>query len=545
MALNYLLLLDTDKIKNYIFSSSKLKEIRGASMLLEHLNTNVTRQIIAECFEIPENELDDFSKVNIVYLDGGSGKIEFESESEALKCGQKIENAYRDWSETASLSWVVVKINKDNYYHSVAEGEFKLRGKKQTGKVHGQGKHLGIVHRCSHNGMEMVENINQHFHRVTGVESSFNALKERGIFPKVSASSLIKRTFYENEKNTGSSIRSAIKDYYRNTPFEWPKQLSVIGQDAGNGDIGLLYFDGNSMNKILKSLRTSNEYKAFSRKLRNAIYTSLIETVTSLYPDELPKLNNSDEERVAKQLATVLPIEFILSAGDDVIVIVPSTKAMEFTERFQRAFSKETRCITNDDNGLTVAAGVAIAKAAFPIKYLVPLAEQLLKSAKKKNYELTRLNEESWSKLSTIDYMVVSMSSNPDLDSVRKEQLTRDGEKFVLTKRPYTFEEWKIVKEVIQLMKSSTPSFSTSKLKSFYNLHFLDEWEGNYHFQKQFCNLSSEQKINMRTLYNHFSNDVFYSHWYEEDGKKKSLLIDLIEIYRYVKEEEKSAVVQS
>lgn len=542
MALNYLLLLDTDKIKNYIFSSSKLKEIRGASMLLEYLNTAITRQVIAESLEIEETELDTYPEVEIIYLDGGSGKIEFENEIIARKCAQKIEAAYREWTETASISWEIVKINHNNYYQSVAEGEFKLRCKKQSGKVHGQKKHLGIIHRCSHNGMEMVENINQNFHRVPGVEGKFKALSSVNL-EKVSTSSVIKQTFYEKQKNSGWMIRSEIEKAYNPSSFEWPKQLSVIGEAAGNGDIGFLYFDGNSMNKVLKSLRTSNEYKEFSSQLRKAIYQSLISTVTSLFQRDLPRLNNSDEEVESKQISEVLPIEFILTAGDDVIVFVPSTMAMEFASRFQKAFSEETRSITHDENGLTMAAGVVIAKATFPIKYLVPLAEQLLKSAKKKNYELTRLDEKVWSKLSTIDYMVVSMSSNPELDSVRKEQLSRDDEKFVLTNRPYTFEQWEVVKNIIQDMKSSSPSFSNSKLKSFYNLHFLDEWEGNYYFQKQFANLSNDQKKNIRSLYEHFADDMFHSHWYEENGKKVSPLIDVIEIYRYVKERESNEVV--
>lgn len=545
MALNYLLILDTDKIKNYIFASSTLKEIRGASMLLEYLNTKNTRDIIANHFGVDSTELENISEIEIVYLDGGSGKVEFLNQGDAEACGQKIEEAYREWTETATITWVVIPINQKSYYESVAEGEYKLRYKKQKGHAYGQGKHLGFVHRCSHNGIEMVGDIKQEFFKVNGVEYSV-PLNQDETFSKVSPSSVIKQTFYKNNKKTGSEIKNIFENLYKDEQWGWPKQLTVIGEAAENGDIGFLYFDGNSMNKVLKSLHTSEAYKRFSENLRVAIQNSLTNTVKSFYPDvnSFPCLHNKDEEDDNHVKSKVLPIEFILTAGDDVIVIVPSTLAMEFATTFQENFVKETKIIPEVENELTMAAGVVISKAKFPIKYIVPLAEQLLKSAKNKNYELKRDKVEEWNALSTLDYMVVSMSANPDLNNVRNEQLKRkDGnsdKNFVLTNRPYTHEQWLFMKDTIQKMKSGKTPISNTKLKSFYQVHFMEKWEGDYYFQKYFANLDSLQKDNLRNLYENLSDTMFHSPWYEqENGDKVTPLIDLIEIYRYVDKEDK------
>ena len=536
MEFQYLLLLDTDKIKDYVFGSSKLKEIRGASMLLEHLNTIQTKNMILNYFNMTEKDEESNEKFRIVYLDGGSGKVEFSTEEDAVRCGELVAELYKKYTGSASISWEVVKINHQFYYQSVAQGEFYLRLKKQKGKNLGQLNHLGVVHRCSHSGYEMVENLNQEFYSIQNVERTYEKVSPKKDFAKIGPSSIVKQTFYENNQHNDQGLRKIIKEAY-DSSFEWPRQLSVIGQAAGNGDIGLLYFDGNSMNKVLKNLKTAEEYQSFSDNLKSSIQESIKDTITAIFPDEsLPQLVNSDEDEEASQKVTVLPLELILTAGDDIIMVVPSTKAMDFTATFLEKFSEKTKAKGIGQEGLTMSAGVAIAKSSFPIKYLVPLAEQLLRSAKKKNYELKQQGVTDPKELSTIDYMVVSMSSNPDLTLVRNEELSRkDGKwNYMLTKRPYTLNQWKQINGVIELMKQNR--FPNSKMKAFYHLHFMDEWEGNYYYSKYFGNLNKELKGNLKELYHIlYKDELVDSFWMKDDiDESSSPLIDLFEIYRYI-----------
>jgi hypothetical protein len=550
---NYLLLLDTDKIKDYVFASSKLKEIRGASMLLEQLNIVETKKVILNHFqieidlnsdEIPKNE-----NFKIIYLDGGSGKVEFAKEKDAKECAAKIELLYKKWTNSASISWEVVEIDHGAYYQSVSYGEYLLRKKKLGGRNLGQSNHVGIIHRCAHSGYEMVEDIQQQFYVVDKVEQKYNLLTNRMKntdlkIAKISPSSVIKQTYYEKKRKQESPIRKQLSEKY-NGHYEWPKQLSVIGKAARNGDIGLIYFDGNSMNKLLKRIRSSEGYSEFSKHLRNCIRKSIIETIIKLYPSfkDLPLLVNSEDEIEGTEEVKVMPIELILTAGDDLIVAVPSNKAMEFTSILLQKFSdysKETFGyqdeVDPEGHGLTMSAGVAIAKASFPIKYLVPLSEQLLRSAKKKNYELKLKGITDANKLSTIDYMVVSMSSNPDLNDIRTSQLQRkdnDLGDVLLTKRPYTLQQWQKIEPVIESIKQH--KFPNSKMKAFYQLHFKEEWEANYYFKKYFANLSEDLRKDMRDLYSAvYDGDFTESLWVNEGDYVSSPLIDAFEIYRYL-----------
>ena len=43
-----LVALDTDHIKGYVFGTDKLKEIRGASSLLDRLNRQVMRELMGD-----------------------------------------------------------------------------------------------------------------------------------------------------------------------------------------------------------------------------------------------------------------------------------------------------------------------------------------------------------------------------------------------------------------------------------------------------------------------------------------------------------------
>lgn len=551
MQFNYLLLLDTDKIKDYVFASSKLKEIRGASMILEYLNTRATKELILNYFHLSEDEVEQNGNFKIIYLDGGSGKIEFASKSDAKKCGKLIEALYLDWTKTASISWEVVEIDHNEYFLSVSRGEFNLRTKKQKGSNLGQGDHIGIVHRCSRNGYEMVENINQSFYEIDDIENTYRkySRNKAGEFVKIGPSSVIKTTYYETNKKNNNQIgnlHKKIEDAFGRGNFSWPKHLSVIGDAAGNNEIGLLYFDGNSMNKVLKALKSSAEYKQFSHKLNEAIMNSLVDTILEVFPsDDLPLLFNSDDEDELLEKEIILPIELIMNAGDDIIVVVPSIKAMEFASLFLKKFALGTVGITEHaKNGLTMSAGIAISKASFPIKYLVPLAEQLLKSAKKKNYELKAKGVSDWQQLSTLDYMVVSMSSNPNLQVIRNEQLIRnlENKKAYLTLRPYTFDQWQQIHEIIQRMKSSKKPFPTSKMKSFYHLHFIEHWEGSYYFNKYFSKLQ-DQKENINLLYRIFNDKEELNNglWLEDHESFSSPLIDVFEIYRYVEGGENNA----
>ncbi|MBO9129086.1 hypothetical protein [Bacillus sp. 165] len=544
----YLLLLDTDKIKEYVFASSKLKEIRGASMLLEYLNTVESRKIIYRQFNLEDTyDKDEHEQFRILYLDGGSGKVEFNSEIDAKKCGKKIEETYKKWTQSASVTWEVVKVNNDNYYETVANGEFRVRVKKQKSKWgNSQQRNLGITKRCSHCNSGDAENLefilSNDFLPDEIKEQSLKTYKSlKNIYGEeylICRACYLKNVILKHKTNK-LLTRKIEKMYYQSGKIDWPNKLSVIGEHS-NGEIGFLYFDGNNMNSILRELKQVKDFKEFSQNLKKSIEKALLETINEVFPYKSLKYtsefqDNEDEQEIiqGEKEKRVLPFQVILAAGDDLMLIVPSINAMDIATIFQRKFA------IAHDGKLTMSVGVAIAKSSFPIKYLAPFSEQLLRSAKSKNYEIKRENRlASWEELSTIDFMVLKMNSNPELISIRTSQLTKKNdvnEEYYLTLRPYTYSQWNAIKDILLKMKYDKEAFPKSKMKSFYALHFMEHWEGRYYFGKYFANLPENQRENLKALYQLFpKNSVQDCHWFKDKNKYYSPLIDVFEIFPYI-----------
>lgn len=564
MQFNYLLLIDTDKIKEYVFASSKLKEIRGASMLLEYLNVYQTPKTIEA--KLKENYKNDYSNnlFKIIYLDGGSGKVEFREEKDAIECGVAISDLYQSFSRTASITWDVVKVNED-YAKTVSFGEFNLRLKKQSGNGATQTFYHGITHRCPHCGIESRENLQKAYKESSQVRNEkFEIIFEEALRnlsytdgrDSICYSCFTKRVFARNEtkeffitQDDSNESRLPIHTFIENriqkiygSSISWPKQLSVIGETSKDGYVAFVYFDGNSMNQVLRRLKGRDKFIEFSSKLRTSIRESLYETIDEVFPfNSLIASRNVDEEEQeeTKEKEKVLPLDIIMLAGDDMIAVVPSEKAMAFVSKFQESFALK------HDGELTVSAGVAITKASFPIKYIVPFAEQLLRSAKKKNYKLVIEDVKDWRKLSTVDYMVIKSNTNPDLNKIRDEQYTKEIIKkegkitYKLYMRPFNWETWKEIEGIISNMKHAEKPFPKSKLKSFYELHYIDDWEGLYYFGKYMMNLPVEHRGMLKKFYTllDYNKEWEETLWIKEkETQYSSPLIDLFEIYPFIEE---------
>jgi len=76
--LRYLAVIETQRVKGYLFASPILRETRGASLLLDRLNRSETQAIL------------DRTGGRSVYLGGGSGRVLFGSRREAEEFANEI-----------------------------------------------------------------------------------------------------------------------------------------------------------------------------------------------------------------------------------------------------------------------------------------------------------------------------------------------------------------------------------------------------------------------------------------------------------------------
>src|ERR1700722_14092713 len=76
-----LVVLETQRVKNYLFGSRYLRETRGASLLLDRLNRVDTRRLL---------DRDEFRGAEVVYLGGGSGRVLFSSREPAERFANDV-----------------------------------------------------------------------------------------------------------------------------------------------------------------------------------------------------------------------------------------------------------------------------------------------------------------------------------------------------------------------------------------------------------------------------------------------------------------------
>ena len=101
-----LVALDTNHIKGYVFGTDKLKEIRGASSLLDYLNRK-------RMVDLAHSLDSSFKKEQIIYANGGSGLFVVDADKADYFC-QQVQQAFKnDSGDGASITCFVQELPED------------------------------------------------------------------------------------------------------------------------------------------------------------------------------------------------------------------------------------------------------------------------------------------------------------------------------------------------------------------------------------------------------------------------------------------------
>lgn len=263
----------------------------------------------------------------------------------------------------------------------------------------------------------------------------------------------IKSWVTEFEDYLQKEENQALKDQYfssHKTPEE-ARSLREIGNVSHpKGFVAYIYADGNNMGGYIQKIKTSQEYQKFSRDIFDATEHSVYKALAKhLKPREIKGLTGEDSEQ---RDGWIHPFEILTIGGDDVMLIVPADQALAIAQTIGEEFEnillskgdryrikdpsilqKSTQChrytgesAEPSSSKLSMSAGVLITAEDTPIYYAQDLAEQLLKSAKKKAKDLKAKHEYQYHG-GTIDFLVMKsvtmISSN--ISEFRKQGLTK------------------------------------------------------------------------------------------------------------------------
>ena len=404
----FLVSIETVKIKDFIFSTNKLKLIRGASYLLDYMNqVEVPRilkkygleykakELVNEIYDISDDDkflkqvdekIDDAIDKRILYIGAGNAKFLVNSEIVAEEICKEIKEIYKSIAPSAKVvaEYYEIKEN-EKLWDGIDELAQKTAEKKSEGfpvlnidlpfavKCDLSGTEAAVVsYKSIDEDLEKIEihrsgkgsaNDKQAEDTITAIknvikEGKLNISEESAVKIKYS-NKMIKDD--ENEIGFYSIIKKALKDdIHLNTEIE--------NYAVGDSFIGFVYSDGDGLGDFLKNVKkvytTEEKYLKFMRKFsvildRNTKYV-LKEVIKGMYENgkfvkKKPILKdgrlkyeiiNGEKKIVEKSVIG----EFLIVGGDDVCAVFPADLALEISAEFQKQFEEKMKKFTENEN---------------------------------------------------------------------------------------------------------------------------------------------------------------------------------------------------
>lgn len=475
----YLIMLDASGIHEYIFGTNKLREIRGASILLDSLNR------VKAVDELKKNYV--AGGWECVVAGGGNIKVIFDDKDNAKKYKDFLENLFFDGANGIGVT-VILSVKNELWTEAewIKNAQKQLQKTKLLKQRKGQVLTSGYFKTCQACGVYPAEN------------ESHNRFVCRGCFQKIDKSS----------KYREMEIYKRLFESVDKIP-ELPQEFGNIGEKSHpRGYIGFIYADGNRMGEHLAGIETFDDLKEFSEKVEEATF-------------------GASKETIKKNFVNDYTFQIILAGGDDLIMVVPAHKAIsvavDFCNEFNKIFAKDTT-----ENNITTSAAVVLCHDNMPIKDVLESAEGLLKNAKVRSRDN---NNESY-----IDFIATTGSALGNPISRRKKELEyQDSGNISLTMRPYSIEKMNKISYHIKKLKDN--NFPKNKLKTLYAALFTGFSQGSI----EACYMKSHLSKEHSKLINEIETDFGIDHFPWKtlpDNKYETPLNDVIELYEFIKLEE-------
>lgn len=358
-------------IQDFIFETNKLKEIVGASEIVEQLCGSAFDKFL-KGYGITLN--------NDNYIIKAAGNIRLISDKkEVIECivkywGKKVE----ELAPGVTLSQAVVKVDGELTKKEMNSLEQKLKTQRNKGVIPTELASMAVI-RSRRTGKPAVD-----WSDGKGTNSPRNV----GSKKKQSAGS-----------NSDGAPRSLIEKCIPNGAPKGvkhhPFNIEDIVECQDSSWLAVIHADGNSLGKIIQGMsqqlttgggNLKEAYSEFSRTL------DLSTTNAAKKAVGLVCLKEGVPQNIRGKKADKYPFRPVVVGGDDLTIIIRADLALEFTEVFLKAFEEETKNnmaklvkefnLHDFEHGLTACAGIAFMKSSYPFHYAVELAEQLCGDAK-------------------------------------------------------------------------------------------------------------------------------------------------------------------
>ena len=376
-------------IQSFIFQTNKLREIVGASELVEEI-----------CTEVFENLLFDnniHARYEKIISAAGNIKYIFDERKDLETIVRVFPKTVAEKAPGITVSQAVVEYDENKFKDCIDDLEEKLCIQRNKQPINPMPQFMSIE-RSRRTGLPAEEIRDDEFWDDASMRKDIagNSLRK-----------LCKKSFYgenSNEKVDKDNIAFDVEDLTDQN--DW---------------IAIVHADGNSLGQVVKAIGgDKKKFQLFSKNLdtatKNAANKAYYDTINE------PKGNEK------------YPLRPVVLGGDDMTVIIRGSLAIDYTKAFLEYFEQETKKLLGEceeklldgvfaDNtkNLTACAGIAFVKSSYSFYYGYELAEELCKAAKK---DARKQGGEGNSIPSCIMFHKVDDTFVESLEDMTKRQLT-------------------------------------------------------------------------------------------------------------------------
>lgn len=423
--MRYLLAAEADKIQDFIFRSSRLREVVGASQLLTRFCEEGAPALLKQPAFSGDPDRD------IVVKDGGSFRVIFEDAEKARQFGADLAELYRLTVDGSISVANPVQLGGDFREANKAAGR-KLR----RAKSHRQGAvtdiHMPYVAFCASCGIGLADQY----------APPKKGRSDRSIY--LCATCRIKAVERDREPR---AILDRFYAAYSKLSEEDPLAKPDWAEDTDDvadfdlrkrNYVAYLVADGNGMGDLFGQC-DEQQIRGFSEGLTTALNTSLAHPAAQF-------------RKTVSGQAAMVPVLPLILGGDDLFALIPAPYALDFARRFCLAYEEQLQTLV-DEVGLaahpTVAAAVVVCKSKYPYALAHHQAEELLKEAKR---QCKLLAAETGQHLSAVNFEVIlgnRLAGQEDADSERRKAVrttlrpywvVKDGAALPTQAEPYGFD---------------------------------------------------------------------------------------------------------
>lgn len=376
-------------IQDFIFQTNKLREIVGASELVESICTDLFAAVLYACSDeekekdpkkrreklisrlYGENENNNAKGYPVVNA-AGNIKYVFKDKDECERVAKIFPMTVMQFAPGITISQSVVELEKGGFAKAVQELEKNLRTQRNRpvrdmnlglmGILRSRATGLPVTHK---RGKEYMDSAT--FHKLYDTKGTDRYFDDKGK----------RKTSYEPlcEKSFGEKV-----------PVE-KLPLDIKNMTGDNDWIAIIHADGNGLGQIVQKIGSEiATFRKFSRKLDEATEKAAQRAYDKIIKDLIKNEGWTDNDYI--------PMRPIVLSGDDHTMICRADLAIPYTEAFLDYFEDETKTKLGDilkkkevfgknTDKLTACAGIAFIKSSFPFHFGYNLAESLCSRAKK------------------------------------------------------------------------------------------------------------------------------------------------------------------